>query len=164
MLIYSCLTIKSLGQGGLALKEKVMLHIEAYQLVEGQKEHLVSLDTVGFAYEEQDFLYLEYEETELIGVKGTTTQICLPFLDNKKVIIKRIGSSSMNQVYVKGEKYQTSYLTPYGEMSVELLPSMVNVLKTDTYIKITLSYDLVVSSQYVGQHQLNIEAKLNVTV
>jgi len=141
-----------------------MLHIEAYQLVDGQKEHLVSLDTLGFAYEDQSFLYLEYEETELIGIKGTTTQICLPLADSKKVIIKRTGSSSMHQVFVKGQKYETSYLTPYGEMSVEVLPSTVNVLTTDALIQIRLSYDLIVSSQYVGQHQLNIEAKLNITV
>lgn len=141
-----------------------MLHIEAYQLVNGEKEHVVSLDTIGLAHENENLFCLEYEETELIGVKGTTTQIFLPLDDKKKVIVKRVGTSKLEQVFVAGKRHRSSYYTPYGEMEIEILPVVVKVKRSLDEIDIRLAYDLIVSSQYVGHHNLNIKGKLKVVV
>ncbi len=140
------------------MKKEIMLHIEAYQLQNEEKEHVVTLDTVGLSYKNQGYLCLEYEETELIGIKGTKAQILIPENNYRKVIVRRTGSSSMQQVFEEGKKYQAAYRTPYGEMSVEVNPHVVDVEKNPDKLDIGLSYDLVVSGQFVGKHQLNIKA------
>ncbi|MDD2430674.1 MAG: DUF1934 domain-containing protein [Firmicutes bacterium] len=146
------------------MKEKIMLHIEAYQVDEyGKKEHVVSLDTIGQASWIDNQLCLEYEETELIGVRGTTTQIWLPLEGDQKVTVKRRGASTLRQVYAKGQKDLASYETPYGRMEIEIMPWKVLIERTDTEISVQLGYDLSVSGQYVGQHHLSIAGKLSVS-
>lgn len=153
-----------MGGGGLALKERIMLHIEAYQIGDsGEKEQVVSLDTVGTAREFADLICLEYEETELIGVKGTTTQIWLPKDGSSQVTIKRRGTSNLQQVYIKGQKNFAAYETPYGIMEIEILPWEVAIERTDEEVNIRLGYDLSVSGHYVGQHHLSIAGRLDVS-
>lgn len=140
------------------MKEKIMLHLEAFQIQNGEKEHVVTLDTVGEVYTSQGYLCLEYEETELVGVKGTTAQICIPEKSSQKVVVRRTGSSNMQQVFEEGKKHKSIYKTPYGEMAIEVMPRTVRVSLQEKEVNIILSYDLMVSEQYVGQHQMIIKA------
>ena len=99
--------------GRIGFEGKDNAGIEAYQIGDsGEKEQVVSLDTVGTAREFADLICLEYEETELIGVKGTTTQIWLPKDGSSQVTIKRRGTSNLQQVYIKGQKNFAAYETP----------------------------------------------------
>ena len=119
--------------------DKILLNIKSTQHAEGQNEGLVEFITEGVKYEKDGNLVLEYEESELDGLKGTKTSITL---DQNRVIMERLGLLSTQFVFEKGRKFEGSYDTPYGNIKMELFPTRISYDCSELTGNLELEYEL----------------------
>ena len=100
------------------MDNNVIVSIIGNQVVEAGKEDLLEMITEGSFYRDQDSFVLQYEESELSGMDGTTTKIVM---DENSMSLQREGTFNAYLVFEKFKTYQGQYSTPYGDVSLELL-------------------------------------------
>jgi len=98
--------------------EEVKIKLKAIQK-NIQDEDTVELVTEGSYYEKNGKQYYTYMETEISGMEGTKTLIKVSKEENKIQII-RYGEGKSTMTYILGEKTNTEYVTPYGNMDMEI--------------------------------------------
>lgn len=119
--------------------DKILLNIKSIQHTEGKNEGMVEFFTEGVKYEKDGHLVLEYEESELDGMKGTKTSITL---DQNRITMERLGLLSTQFVFEKGRKFEGSYDTPFGNIKMELFPTRISYDCSDHSGNLELEYEL----------------------
>ena len=115
--------------------EKVMLKIVGTQIVDGEEtpESKIEFVTEGMYREENGLRYLSYEETELSGLEGCTTDL---EIGESHIQMTRHGDQIPMDTIMRfeaGKRYTDSYHTPYGDMGLEILTnSLVDQLRKKT--------------------------------
>ena len=84
---------------------------------------------------------MEYKESELSGLQGTTT--ILKFVDSGEIKLKRFGNQTSDMVFAKGKRFKTKYRTEYGTMSMEILTKdiSVDILENPFDVRAVIQYD-----------------------
>lgn len=113
----------------------------------------IKLVTLGSLYVKSGSIYLLYNETEVSGMEGTTTSLKA---EPSRVTLNRMGSAELKQVFVEGQQHEGNYVTPYGSMTVRVLPCRVDVDLTEMGGSINLEYELEISQQKIGYNELLI--------
>lgn len=91
--------------------KEIVIKIKSDIRVVGEEPHKMEITTPAKFYEKGKSLYIAYEETELSGMEGDKTVLKI---SDEKVVMMRYGSNPSEMVFVKGEKYESDYTTPYG--------------------------------------------------
>jgi len=119
--------------------DKILLNIKSVQHSDGQNDGLVEFFTEGVKYEKDGHVVLEYDESELDGLKGTRTSITLT---ENRVVMERLGLLSTQFVFEKGRKFEGSYDTPFGNIRMELFPTRIAYDCKDLTGNLELEYEL----------------------
>ncbi len=119
--------------------DKILLLIKSMQQVEGNEEGTVEFFTEGVKYEVDGHVVLEYEESNTEGKEGIKTSITLK--DNR-VVMQRLGILATQFVFEKGRKFEGSYETPFGNIKMELFPTLINFDLGDKMGSLELEYEL----------------------
>ena len=98
------------------MMKEIVIKIESDIRVVGEDPQKMEMMTPAKFYEKEKFLYIAYEETELSGMEGDKTVLKI---SDEKVVMMRYGSNPSEMIFVKGEKYETDYTTPYGVFKME---------------------------------------------
>ncbi|MBR4308669.1 MAG: DUF1934 domain-containing protein [Oscillospiraceae bacterium] len=131
------------------MEKKVLLQIYSLQQYEGEEEAQTSeLTTVGTLRQEEDHLCLSYEETELTGLKGTTTSFCLY---GDKIFLKREGTLQSEMLFDIGTEHRSLYDMGMGAMMITVRTMAMIQTMTPEGGMISVDYDLLVEDCYVGQ-------------
>lgn len=99
-----------------------------------------------------------YEETELSGMKGTTTSLTI--LDNK-LVLEREGSITAKMDFKKGETSISLYNTPYGVLDLQIHTQDLDVNIDENGGKITAEYSMELAGQPPIVNKLSVNVKTN---
>jgi len=133
--------------------QEVSIKLTAKHLVEGNEEETIH-DYTGRCVEKANAWYLTYrEQMEGIGEVGTTLR-----LGDKSVTLVRQGQVSTRQQFEKGKSTHAVYKSPYGPFDMETHTNKLRIHYADGMPKqVEIAYQLWMSEQYAGEHQLKIE-------
>ncbi|KEI00327.1 DUF1934 domain-containing protein [Clostridium botulinum] len=116
----------------------------------------VEVVTKGKLYKKNDLYYAIYEETEISGMKGTTTTIKI---GKDKFSLLRMGTTNAKITFEANNKDLSLYNTPYGVLELTVNTKKVTINIDESGGKISSEYDMVLSGQKPINTVLNIEIK-----
>lgn len=141
--------------------EKAIIEIKTTQTSSDTREtDVIELITEGKFYEKNGSSYLLYEETELTGMEGTTTNIKI---SKDMVTMRRFGNVRSVMEFKPGVRHNATYDTFYGSVSTELLTRKVDVqidTKNKLNLKVNIKYDIAVKGMFEGSNVMEITAKI----
>ncbi len=120
---------------------------------EGEK---IELFTEGIFYKKDGSYCYEYEDTKLADEGGGKTKLVL---DGDMLTMEKSGSlSASNMTFQKGKKRKSAYLTPYGQLNLEVLTTKFkSEVEEDGKGNIDLEYTLKLSGGEKTINNLHIE-------
>jgi uncharacterized beta-barrel protein YwiB (DUF1934 family) len=122
------------------------------------QEEQVEFVTEGKIAAKGDTLILSYEESELSGMPGCTTQMSVT---GEVVRMTRSGeglAEGTEILFEKGKRYSGKFDTPYGPVKMEVLTTLVeNKLTKDQKGRLAIDYDISLAGLSEGRNRLELE-------
>jgi len=115
--------------------------------------------TEGQLYEEDQSLYLVYEESEFSGMPGCKTK--LEFTGDE-IKMSRLGEGIEIDTEIefrKGKRYTGFYETPFGAVEMEVLTNAIenNLCAAEGKGSVNIDYNISLKGLAEGRNKLNIE-------
>jgi uncharacterized beta-barrel protein YwiB (DUF1934 family) len=129
------------------MKKKVMLSIVGNRYTD-QEDDIVELITEGSYYKDGDAYVLQYQESALSGMEGTTTTLRV---QDDTVTMEREGTYNSHFVFKNGHFFLGSYSTPLGDIQVGMFPTHMDFSFGEDSGRLDLEYKLDLS----GEETLN---------
>ncbi|MGL5440259.1 MAG: DUF1934 domain-containing protein [Filifactoraceae bacterium] len=140
--------------------EKAIIEIKTTQTSNDTKEtDVIELITEGKFYNKNGNTYLVYDETELTGMEGTTTNIKI---SKDMITMRRFGNVRSVMEFKPGIRHNATYDTLYGRVTTELLTEDVDVqidYEKTLNLKVNIKYDIAVKGMFAGSNIMEIKAK-----
>ena len=136
----------------------ITLKITGKQSYADKEEVQMEFVTEGRFYLRDDSIYVIYDESELSGMTGckTTRKI-----KDNTVLMRRTGTEGYRSelYFEKGNRFGSTYETPYGPMDVEVVTAAVNcdIDKENGSGHIGIEYNVSLEGLAEGKNQLNID-------
>lgn len=137
--------------------EKIMINIDGTQNFGNGDTNSVELTTEGELSVSSDSYTLKYEESELTGMAGTTTEITVD--DNGIVNLVRSGTVNSNLVFEEGKRHLSYYDTNEGAFSIGVFASYVDTVLERNYGEISITYAMDVDDKPIGENEIRIRFK-----
>lgn len=107
-------------------------------------------------YQRADAHYLLFEE----NLEGYTT----PFqsrlkIKGKHIELKRQGAADINMIFEEGTNHLTRYVTPYGELFLDIITKTVEVEECPNGLSVKVQYTIENAGAPVSDYKLHIEVK-----
>lgn len=119
----------------------------------------IEMITEGKLYRIDDAIYLEYDESEISGMAGSSTTLVL---EDGKVSMTRKGMASNVEeiIFEKGQRYFSKYNTPYGIFDMEVLTNNISQdIDVDGYGVVDIDYHISLDGLIDGRNKLRIEVE-----
>jgi len=138
-------------------KNKYIISIKGLQTYEDDdRDTDISLLTEG-EFEFQDGVYfIDYEESELTGLEGTSTSI---EVGQNYVSLQRSGTVNTNMLFVKDRKTSSYYNTPYGDMQIDIFTDNLKIDISPEGGKINVDYFIDINNLSTGKNNFEIEVR-----
>lgn len=139
------------------MKSEIKLRIIGTQKDFEGEENTIELVTEGKLYRKDGADYITYEESEISGMENSRTRLKL---EKDRVQMKRMGQSSSDMVFCKGQNHALDYRTPYGIFKMEIATDSLEVEIREEIVGSTvdISYTLtMVDSDSSTENKLKIE-------
>lgn len=139
------------------MKSEIKLRIIGTQKDFEGEENKIELVTEGKLYRKDGADYITYEESEISGMENSRTRLKL---EKDRVQMKRMGQSSSDMVFCKGQNHALDYRTPYGIFKMEIATDSLEVEIREEIVGSTvdISYTLtMVDSDSSTENKLKIE-------
>lgn len=101
-------------------------------------------------------ILLEYQETELTGMEGTTTTF---EVDGKRVTLSRKGKVNSQMVFEEGRQHTSLYETPFGELAVDIQTSRLRHNLGERGGVMDIKYSIAVEHTVTGRNCFKIRVK-----
>lgn len=138
-------------------EKPVIIFVRGEQYYDGADPDETELMTEGFMTIDRDgTILLEYEETELTGMEGTTTRFAV---QNDKVTLTRTGGINSQMVFQRGRRHSSLYETPWGTMLVDIATTALAYRLNDRGGVLDIKYTIAVDHQVTGRNQFKIRVK-----
>ena len=138
------------------MENNVIITIRGMQNYEGQDSDSMELVTEGRLEQVGDALQLMYEESEITGMKGTTT---IFHVEPEKVTLVRVGPVSSEMVFQQGKRHMSLYKTPFGSMEIGVVAHRLFSTLTLRGGRLEIDYDIEINHQLAGASQFRIRVK-----
>lgn len=138
------------------MTNQVLLTISGLQLMDGDEEAPVELVTTGNYYYQNGKHYILYDEL----VEGHTGHIqnTIKIGTNTLEVIKK-GLSRVHMVFEKDKKSLSTYSTPFGDMTVGILPHRIKIEESETDIDVEVGYSLDINERYLAACSIRLNVK-----
>lgn len=137
------------------LTKNVLISIKGLMGTDEDGEDIELVTGGRYAFDERRAAF-EYMESELTGMKGTKTRVCV---EPDEVLITRSGTVNMQMVFAEGRKHYFNYETPYGSMTMGLATqSIKNELSRDGG-RLEVRYLMDLDSTMTTRNKVEIEIK-----
>lgn len=139
------------------MKSIRMIRVIGIQQNSDGEESTIELTTEGSFYEKNGSYYILYDESEISGMEGAKTRIKIE--GNKKVSMKRSGTSAVDFIFEQGKKYETNYMTAYGDFTMKVTTNVLDIeISRETGKgKIDIDYDLNILGGVRTSNKLQIQ-------
>lgn len=121
------------------MKKKAIISVSSK--IKGDEEEVIEVVTPGDFYKKDSTYYAVYEETEISGMKGTTTTLKIG--DNKFSLI-RMGSTTAKMNFDKKCRSVSMYNTPYGTLQLEIETKSLDIKVDEDGGDVSVDYDMSV--------------------
>ncbi len=105
------------------MKKEVMLKLTGRQTYLDQEPEIIELTTEGFMEPDGNGWRIGYEESELTGLKGVTTNF---FIQPGKVTLSRVGALRSEMHFQVGQHHHSLYQTEFGALQITVYASQVD--------------------------------------
>ena len=136
----------------------VMINIKTVQYDNNtEEEDIIELRTEGKYYNEDGTDYLIYEESELSGLLGTTTEIKIK---GNQVELNRTAEHESTMSFEKDKRYQSVMSTPMGNIPIEIMTNNISydLDKDPLTLKLEFEYSIALKGLFQGRNMISIEA------
>ena len=134
--------------------EKIMISIDGTQNFGNNDTNSVELTTAGELSVLADSYTLKYEESELTGMQGTTTEITVS--NNGIVSLVRSGTVNSNLIFEEGKRHLSYYDTADGAFSIGVFASYVDTVLEQNYGEISITYAMDVDDKPIGENEIRV--------
>ena len=135
----------------------VMLSIRGEQHFDDVDPDITELITAGtLACLTDGRMLLEYQETALTGMEGTTTTF---EINGSRVILTRSGKVNSHMVFQEGRQHTSLYETPYGELPVDIQTSFLRHNLNERGGIMKIQYSIAVAHTVTGRNCFKIRVK-----
>ncbi|NLL69497.1 MAG: DUF1934 domain-containing protein [Epulopiscium sp.] len=110
----------------------------------------------GYYYQKQNKFYIIYKESELTGMKDTTTTIKV---ERDKVSILRFGKNNSSMIFERGKKHTSHYHTVHGEFMISMLTKDMKVNLDQEGGQVYVKYALEVDHMAIGSHSFHVSIR-----
>ena len=136
----------------------IILKIIGKQLTYEMEEVQMEFITEGQIYEQDETLFLVYDESEFSGMPGCKTK--MEFTEGQ-IKMSRLGTGAEFETEIefrKGKRYTGYYDTPFGAVEMEVLTNDIeNNLSIDGKGSVNIDYQISLKGFTEGRNKLNIE-------
>ena len=134
--------------------EKILISIDGTQNFGNGDTNNVELTTAGVLNVLADSNTLKYEESELTGMEGTTTEITVT---NEGVVsLSRSGTVNSNLIFEEGKRHLSYYDTKDGAFSIGVFASYVDTVLEQNYGEISITYAMDVDDKPIGENEIRV--------
>ena len=138
-------------------KLPVMLSIQGEQYFDDIDPDGTELLTAGtMEWLDEGRVLLEYQETELTGMEGTTTTFDV---NRSKVTLTRTGTVNSQMVFEEGRQHTSLYETPFGELTVDIQTSRLRHNLSERGGVMDIKYSIAVEHTVTGRNCFKIRVK-----
>jgi len=117
-------------------------------------ENCIETTAVGRYYLKNGVHYVTYQDRELEHNEAETTTVLKVYPGH--VVLLRMGSIGHRQEFHPGQKTSSTYVTPYGSMSMTVFTTQINSSFGAASGTIDISYELEVDGQWQSENVLTI--------
>ena len=134
----------------------VMITVRGEQIYADGTPDSSELMTQGKLLPLADGLALEYQETELTGMEGTTTRFTLR---DGTVTLTREGAVNSQMVFHEGRQHSSLYETPYGALTVDIRTALLRNRLNERGGTVEIQYAVSVQQQVMSKNRFQIRVK-----
>jgi uncharacterized beta-barrel protein YwiB (DUF1934 family) len=102
-----------------------------------------------------------YEETEISGMKGTTTTLTI---NDKEVVLEREGTTNTKMHFNKKEPSVAMYQTPYGLLELGIYTKGLLVDINEDGGKLEINYAMTIAGDVSVETNLSLKIKTQKTI
>lgn len=137
---------------------KVWLTIKGIADQEDSDNQDMELMTVGKAYDENGLQCISYEESEISGMKGTTTTVKF---NPSRVSVIRLGEVNSIMEFEKGKTHAATYTTPFGEIDLDFVTDRVDIKYNEKKqpVHLKVNYSIKVDGMHNSDNSIDIKIK-----
>lgn len=132
----------------------IIINIYGTQNLEGKNDNIIELTTEGKLEKVENDIVITYEESELTGMQGTTTEIILD--SHGIVILDRRGTTNSHLIFEEGKKHSSYYDTNEGAFSMAVFANYVEMDIEENGGEIEVSYILEVNGACIAQNEIRV--------
>lgn len=138
------------------MKKNAIISVISKQSDSEDEDDVIEVVTPGKFYKENNCYYAVYEETEISGMKGTTTTLKI---DEEKFTLVRTGTTNTEMKFKKYARDLTLYSTPHGALDLTVDTRELKMDVDDNGGDVFIDYDMIVGNQQVLSTILQINIK-----
>lgn len=128
------------------MTKEVLIRISGLRVMDGDEED-VEVITKGEYYWRNGKHYVFYDEV-MEGFEGSIRNMVK--ITPEMMQIRKQGITSTELVFEQGQKKMARYITPLGEMTVEIGTSRIQVEAREDNLKVSVSYGLDINYEHVS--------------
>ncbi len=136
-------------------REEVLIEIKSIQKVGDQEENVDVIARGTHTLEDGEHL-IEYEEFD--SETDDKTQSSIRFRDGKAEVVRK-GNMAGNLTFEKGEKNETTYSTPFGDLNMDIITNDIQIDEKEKQINLKIVYELYAQNEKVSDHTVDVSIK-----
>lgn len=136
-------------------REEVLIEIKSIQKV-GDQEDNVDVIARGFHTAENGEHFIEYEEFD--SETDDKTKSSIRFKEGRAEVVRK-GNMTGNLTFDVGEKNETTYSTPFGDLNMDIITNNIEIDEGDQQINLKIVYELYAQNEKVSDHTVDVSIK-----
>ena len=139
------------------MKRKAIISVVSRQSDSEEDGDAIEVVTPGEFYKKDNCYYAVYEETEISGMKGTTTTLKI---DAEKFTLIRTGTTNTEMNFKKYVRDLTLYNTPHGALDLTVDTRQLKMDIDNNGGEVFIDYDMIIGNQQSLSTTLQINIKV----
>lgn len=135
------------------MNKNVIISVKGAQSAENQDTGTIELVTEGKYFKKGNDYYITYKESEVTGMKGTTTTLKV---SDGIVTLMRFGAVNSQFVFEQGRKHIAYYDTSYGAFTIGVFANEVDININDQGGEIKVDYHLEIDNSRHGENDFHM--------
>lgn len=138
------------------MNKNAIISVVSKQADSKDEDDIIEVVTPGEFYREDNSYYAVYEETEISGMKGTTTTLRI---DEENFTLIRTGTTTTKMKFKKDVRDLTLYNTPHGALDLTVDTKELKMKVDSSGGDVFIDYDMIIGNEQVLSTTLEINIK-----
>jgi uncharacterized beta-barrel protein YwiB (DUF1934 family) len=138
------------------MNKNAIISVVSKQADSKDEDDIIEVVTPGEFYREDNSYYAVYEETEISGMKGTTTTLRI---DEENFTLIRTGTTTTEMKFKKDVRDLTLYNTPHGALDLMVDTKELKMKVDSSGGDVFIDYDMIIGNEQVLRTTLKINIK-----